>query len=73
MWALLGANGFVDAEELFEGLLEVVQVEGVGSVGFGVSWVVVDFEGDAVDAGCDCGAGEDWDEFGLASADAVCG
>ena len=49
-------------------------MEGVGSVGFCLRWVVVDFEENAVDAGGYGGAGEDGDEFGLASADSVgCG
>ena len=68
---LLRSYGFVDCEELFEGGFEVIEVKGVGSVGFGVGGVVVDFQEDAVDA---CGyrcAGQDWDELGLASADSV--
>jgi len=64
----------MDGEELLEGGFEVVEVEGVGSVGFGVGGVVVDFEEDAVDACGYGGAGEDGDELGLAAADSVgCG
>ncbi len=48
-------------------------MEGVGSVGFGVRWVVVDFEEDAVDACGHGGAGQDRDELGLASGDSVGG
>ena len=63
----------MDGEELLEGGFEVVEVEGVGSVGFGVRWVVVDFEEDAVYACGYGGPGEDGDELGLATADAVGG
>ena len=61
----------VDGEELFEEGLEELEVEGVGGVGLGVRWVVVDFEEEAVDACGDCGAREEGDELGLAAADAV--
>ena len=60
-----------DTEKLFQGGFKVVEVEGVGSVGFGVWWVVVDFEEDAVDTCGYGGAGEDWDELGLAAGDSV--
>ena len=63
--------GFVDGKQLFEGGFEMVEGEGVGSVGFGVRWVVVDFEEDAVDSGGYGGAGEDGDELGLAAGDSV--
>ena len=49
----------------------MVEVEGVGSVGFGVWWVVVDFEEDTVDACGYGGAGEYGDELGLAARDSV--
>ena len=70
---LLGGrrDGGVDGEQGFEDGLETVEVEGVGSVGLGLGGVVVDLEEDAVDAGGDGGAGEDGDEFGLATGDAV--
>jgi len=66
--------GFVDGKQLFEGGFEMVEVEGVGAVGFGVGGVVVDLEEDAVDAcGYGC-SGEDGDELGLAAGDSVaCG
>ena len=67
----LKGNGGVDGQELFEGGFEVVQVEGVGAVGFGVWWVVVDFEEDSVDSGGYGGAGEDGNELGLAAGDSV--
>ena len=60
-------------KELFEDSFEVVQVEGVGSVGFGVRRVVVDLKEDSVDSGGYGGAGEDGDELGLATGDAVGG
>ncbi|MCU1319755.1 MAG: hypothetical protein JWP98_1273 [Edaphobacter sp.] len=66
-------HGFVYSEELLEDGFEVVQVEGVGSVGFGLRRVVVNLEEDAVYAGGCSGAGKDGDELGLASADAVAG
>ena len=61
----------MDGEELLEGGLEMVEVEGVGSVGFGVGGVVVDLKEDAVDACGDGGAGEDRDELRLAAGDSV--
>jgi hypothetical protein len=66
-------GGGVDGEEGFEEGLKEFEVEGVGSVGFGVGGVVVDFEEEAVDAGGDGGAGEQGDEFGLAATDATGG
>ena len=60
-------DDLVDGEELFEDSFEVVQVEGVGSVGFGVRRVVVDLKEDSVDSGGYGGAGEDGDELGLAA------
>ena len=61
----------MDGEEGLEDGAEAVEVERVGSVGFGLGGVVVDLEEDAVDAGGDGGAGEDGDEFGLSAGDAV--
>jgi hypothetical protein len=46
-------------------------MERVGAVGFGVSWIVMDFEKEAVDAGGDGGARKQGNEFGLAAADAA--
>jgi hypothetical protein len=63
----------VEGEEGFEERAEEVEVEGVGSVGFGLRGVVVDLEEDAIDAGGDGGAGEQGDELGLAAGDAVGG
>lgn len=65
--------GFVDGEELLEGGFEVVEVEGVGAVGFGVGGVIVDFEKNAVDACGYGGAGEDGNELGLAAGDSIGG
>ena len=65
--------GGVDGEELFQEWAKVFEVEGVGSVGFGFLWIVVDFEEDAVDAGGDGGAGEQGDEFWLSAGDSVGG
>ena len=48
-------------------------MESVGSVGFGVGRVVVDFEEDAIDACGYRGAGEDGNELGLATGDSVGG
>ena len=64
---LLGGrrDGGVDGEEGFEDGAEAVEVEGVGSVGFGLGGIVVDLEEDAVDAGGDGGTGKDGDELGL--------
>ena len=64
-------DDLVDGEELFEDSVEVVQVEGVGSVGLGVRRVVVDLEEYSVDSGGDGGAGEHWDELRLASGDTI--
>ncbi len=63
--------GFMDGEKLLEGGFEVVEVKGVGSVGFCVGGVVVDLEEDSVDACGYGGAGEDGDELGLAAGDSV--
>ena len=60
------ADNLMDCKKLFEDGLKVIQMEGVGTVGFGVRGVVVDLEEDAVDACGHGGAGEDRDEFGLA-------
>ena len=60
-----------DTEKLFQGGFKVVEVEGVGSVGFGVGRVVVDFEEDAVDSCSYSRAGEDRDELRLAAGDSV--
>jgi hypothetical protein len=68
---LLGCYGFVYGQELLKGGFEVVEVEGVGTVGFGMGGVVVDFEEDAVDACGYGGAGQDRDELGLAAGDSV--
>ena len=61
----------VDGEELFEDGFELVEVEGVGSVGFGLGGIVVDLEKDAIDSGSHSGPGEDGNELRLASADSV--
>ena len=61
----------MNGEKLLEDGLQVIEMKGVGSVGFGFGGVVVDFEEDAVDAGGYGGAGEDGDELGLASGDAL--
>ena len=58
-------DDFVDGEELFEDSFEMVQMEGVGSVGLGVRRVVVDFKEDSVDSGGDGCAGKDGNELGL--------
>ena len=76
VWGDLNRSAFddlVDGEELFEDSFEMVQMEGVGSVGLGVRRVVVDLEEDSVDSGGYSGAGEDGDELGLASGDSVGG
>ena len=61
----------MDGEELLEQGLEVIEVESVGSVGFGVGGIVVDFQEDAVDAGGNGGAREYGDELRLAAGDAI--
>jgi hypothetical protein len=66
-------DGGVDGQELLEQGLELVEVEGVGTVGLGLGWVVVNLEEDAVDPGGNGGSGQDGDELGLAAADSVCG
>ena len=71
MQALAICGGFVDCEEIFKQRLEELEVEGVGSVGFGVGGVVVDLKKKSVDAGCDCGAREERNELGLAATDTV--
>ena len=60
-----------EGEERLKQRLEELEVEGVGSVGFGVGGVVVDFKKEAVDAGGDGGAGEERNELRLAAADTV--
>jgi len=69
----LYADCGVDAQQLFQDTFELIQMERIRAVGFGVGWVVVDLEEDSVDAGCYCGAGEDGDELGLAAGDTVGG
>ncbi len=72
----LAAQAFdclVNGEQGFENGFEVVQMEGVGSIGFGLGRVVVYFEEDSVDPGGYGGAGEDGDELGLATGDSVGG
>ena len=66
-------SGSVDSQKGFEQGLEELEVEGVGAVGLGVGWVVVDFEKESVDSGGDGGSGEQGYELGLAAADAVSG
>ncbi len=64
-------RGGVDSQQRLEQRLEELEVEGVGAVGFGVGRIVVDFDEEAIDAGGHCGASEQRNELGLATADAV--
>jgi hypothetical protein len=61
----------MDGEEPLEQGLEAIEVESVGSIGFGVGGIVVDFQEDAVDAGGNGGAREYGDELRLAAGDTV--
>lgn len=61
----------MDGEERFKQRLEHLEVEGVGSIGFGVGGIVVDLEEEAVDAGSYGGTGQHGDKLGLSAADAV--
>lgn len=63
----------VDCKELLEDVGQVVEVEGIGAVGFGMLRVVVDLEEDAVDACRHCRAGEHGNELGLTPRDTVLG
>ena len=63
----------MEGEQGFEETLEELEAEGIGSVGFGVGWVVVDFKKEAVNSGGDGRAREERNKLGLAAADAVGG
>ena len=69
--AHVGAPAADELREFFEACEqggELREREGVGAVGEGGGGIVVGFEENAVDAGGDAGAGERFDEFGLAAA-----
>ena len=63
----VAANDRVKFEYLFEERLQQFQLERVGSVGFGVRGIVVDFEEEAIDSGCCCSAREERNELGLSA------
>ena len=58
-------------QQRFKQRLEQLEVEGVGPVGLGIRWVIVDFDEEAVDAGGYGGTREQRNEFRLAAAGAV--
>ncbi len=66
-------RGFLDGEKLLEERGEELEIEGIGSIGFGVGGIVVDFEKQAVDASRYRGTGQERNELRLAAADAVGG
>lgn len=57
----------VNRKQLFQHALQVVQVQGVGSIGFRVRRIVVDLEEDSVHPCRDGSAGKHGDELGLAA------
>jgi hypothetical protein len=55
-------------------MMQLIQPESIGAIGFRVRRIVVHFHENAVDAGCYCGPRQQWDKFRLAAGDclAVC-
>ena len=67
------AQRALNRQQLVKQPRQVRQIQRVRSVGFGLGWVVVDFEEDAVYSGGYRGACEDGDELGLSAGDSVGG